>query len=153
MGDFIKKIKKFLFGETMRYLFFGGLTTIVSLSTFRAAHLLLGDQRAYLSNIISFIAAVSFAYITNKLFVFKSMSFAPKILRRELGSFLSARLLSFAFEEAGIIIASNVLNMGRYTIAGLDGIFFVKILLSVIVVLMNYFFSKFLVFKNGGKPQ
>ena len=149
MRKFYSRVKKFLSGEGMRYLFFGGLTTLVSLLSFRAAQLLLDGRSAAVANVISFICAVSFAYVTNKLFVFRSMSFAPEVLKRELSSFISARLLSFAFEEVGIIIADNVLHLGEVIILGQDGVFFAKIVLSVVVVVMNYVLSKFFIFKEG----
>ena len=88
--------------EAVSYLFFGVLTTVINYGTFWIFHALLGDAYDLFSNLIAFVAAVTFAYITNKLYVFESRSWSFDVLRREIPSFLGARLVSFGFEEAGL---------------------------------------------------
>ena len=70
----INKIKKLAkkYRELITYIIFGVLTTIVSLVSFKIFDSLLGEKLYLLTNIMSWIFAVSFAYITNKLWVFES---------------------------------------------------------------------------------
>ena len=145
--------------EAVSYLFFGVLTTVINYGTFWIFHALLGDAYDLFSNLIAFVAAVTFAYITNKLYVFESRSWSFDVLRREIPSFLGARLVSFGFEEAGLFVASYVLHLGQYVytprlgervLFAIDGVLLAKLALNVIVVVMNYFFSKFFIFKKAG---
>ena len=159
----IEKCKAFLVShwEAISYLFFGVLTTVINYGTFWIFHALLGDAYDLFSNLIAFVAAVTFAYITNKLYVFESRSWSFDVLRREIPSFLGARLVSFGFEEAGLFVASYILHLGAYAytfrlggrdLFAIDGVLIAKLCLNVIVVIMNYFFSKFFIFKKeGGK--
>ena len=75
----INKIKKLAkkYRELITYIIFGVLTTIVSLVSFKIFDSLLGEKLYLLTNIMSWIFAVSFAYITNKVFVFNSKSYKP----------------------------------------------------------------------------
>ena len=134
--------------EQIMYLIFGVGTTIVSWVVFEYSYRLLGVRLVWLSNLLSFIAAVIFAYITNKLFVFRSKSWEPRFLWKEISSFLAARIVSFFFEELGMILCVQVFRLGEYSLLGIDGAMLCKIGLSVIVVILNYFFSKFIVFKK-----
>ena len=138
----VKWIKKILSSpfitEKLSYLVFGVLTTIISQVVFEIATRLFNvDYRV--STVISWIFAVAFAFITNKLFVFQSKDFSSRVLVKELSSFLVARLLSLLFDFSWMVFAVEVLHMGE-SIA--------KILSNVVVVVMNYFFSKMLVFKK-----
>ena len=134
--------------EQIMYLIFGVGTTLVSYVVFWVVHRPLGDDLVWLSTLISFVAAVAFAYPTNKIFVFQSRSWAPRFLWKELSTFLAARIVSFFIEEAGMILGVQVLHLGEYSLLGIDGAMLCKIALSVIVVIANYFFSKFSVFKK-----
>ena len=147
-----EKLKSLLqkYREQIMYLIFGAGTTIVSWVVFEYAHRWLGVRLVWLSNLLSFIAAVVFAYITNKLFVFRSKRWDPRFLWKEISSFLAARIVSFFFEELGMILCVQVLHADEYSLLGVDGAMISKIVLSVIVVILNYFFSKFFIFK---KPQ
>ena len=152
---FSAKLKQLLrqYREQLLYLVFGVGTTVVSYVVFWIFHRLLGEGQVWLSNLLSFIAAVIFAYITNKLFVFQSRSWAPRFLWKELSAFLAARIVSFFVEEAGMILCVQVLHMGSYSLLGIDGAMLSKIAMSVIVVILNYFFSKFFVFKKRQSGQ
>lgn len=147
-NNFFEKSKKILLKyvnkEIVSYLFFGVLTTVVSYSTFAATVYIMGgdDQDrvvVFVSNCVSWVFAVAFAYITNKIYVFKSKDFSPKVLLKEISAFASARLFSFGFE---IVFIDFMLNI--FSVRGLIS----KILANVIVTIMNYFFSKFFIFKN-----
>lgn len=136
--------------EVILYVIFGILTTLVNFATFWLFTKILGEKLYLLNNAIAWIISVIFAYITNKLFVFDSKSFNIKILIKEITSFVVARLFSFGIEELGIWLFVDILNFGKraVTIFGLTitGQMVAKVLLAVIVVIMNYFFSKFIIF-------
>jgi putative flippase GtrA len=152
----MKKLFHKLFNrETISYLFFGVLTTLVNLAVFWVLNKLLGEDLALFNNAVAFVAAVIFAYITNKLFVFESKSWSPETLRKEIPSFIGARLFSFGLEELLLWISKDVIRVGRYSIVILGivigGLMVAKILISVIVVVLNYFFSKLFIFKKKEK--
>lgn len=138
--DIMKKIiKKFLNPETISYLFFGVLTTLVNyVSYFILSSQLKIDYK--ISTVISWTLAVLFAYITNKIWVFKSTSFNTEILFKEIIAFLSARIVSGIFEFIWMIFTVEVLKMNDLI---------AKLLANVFVVIMNYFFSKIFIFKKS----
>ena len=89
--------------EESAYLFFGVLTTLINYVVFGVLHVFWGDEGALAANLIAFVVAVAFAYLTNKIFVFESRSWRPALLIREAASFVAARLFSFGLEEAGLL--------------------------------------------------
>ena len=131
--SFIKK-----YWDILSYLFFGGLTTVVNyliyLPLYNAAHL-----SATLSNGIAWVAAVAFAYLTNKPFVFKSHDWSAKTVVPELTKFVGCRVGSGLAETAIIFVFVDILHF--------DGNI-LKLLTSVLVVILNYLGSKLLVFKK-----
>ena len=152
--------KRLLNRETVLYLIFGVLTTLVDLAVFWLGKKLLGEDWLLLINAAAFLAAASFAYVTNKLWVFESKSWAPAVLKKELPAFFAARVFSFLFTEAGLWLARDVLHAGErvlwtFKILGhqiqIDGLDLAKILLSVVVVILNYVFSKLIVFRKKEK--
>ena len=96
----MKTIKELIlkYKELIVYVIFGGLTTVVNLVVFTLSGMVLGDERYLISNIIAWFAAVIFAYITNKLWVFESKSWDIRVLLKEIPSFFAARVLSFLIE-------------------------------------------------------
>ena len=124
--------------EIIVYVIFGGLTTVLNM----AIHFGLMKFTKLHELVIVFIAwvfAVIFAYIVNKLWVFKSKSFKKDVLVHEIVSFTGARVLSLGIEELIFLIFVTWLAMSQ-------GI--IKIVAGVIVVIINYIFSKLLIFKN-----
>jgi putative flippase GtrA len=142
-------MKKLLNKETVLYLIFGVLTTVVNYIAFALGIRALGESFALLSNTIAFIVAVAFAYITNKLFVFESKSWKGSVLVREIPSFIGARLVSFGLEQLGLFIFNDLLHISRYALLGINGLMIVKLGLNVIVVILNYIFSKLFIFKKS----
>ncbi|MPN51963.1 hypothetical protein SDC9_199615 [bioreactor metagenome] len=141
-------MKKLLNKETILYLVFGVLTTVVALVSFYFVDKLF-DRTGFMgkygyqgANVISWILAVTFAYITNKLWVFESKSFAWHIIRKEIPSFAFSRLLTLGIETLGMFLLVTVLDLNKMLS---------KILVSIIVVILNYIFSKILVFKSKKK--
>ncbi len=148
------KLKKLLNRETVLYLIFGVATTVVNYVVFHLLYNVLWQQENSLTaNAAAFVAAVIFAFVVNKLFVFESRSWDLATLKREVPSFLAARIGSFGIEEAGLFLAEKVLKLGgvvALSVAGvtLDWITVVKIGLSFVVVVLNYVFCKLFIFKK-----
>ena len=153
----VKKMKmiKTLFikyKELITYVIFGVLTTLVNFFAFWIFTKIFGEDLYLVNNAIAWVVGVVFAYVTNKLFVFESKSWDLKLIAKEITGFLGARIFSFLVEESGMFLFVSVLGLGEssLTLLGftITGQFIVKILLAVIVVVMNYVFSKFFIFKS-----
>ena len=124
--------------DILAYLFFGVLTTVVNYLVYLPCYNWLGLS-ASLSNVIAWVAAVTFAYLTNKPFVFKSHDWSAKTVLPELTKFVSARIASGAMETVIIFITVDWLLWNGNIM---------KLVTSVLVVILNYFASKLLVFKK-----
>ncbi len=150
----MEKLKKLLNRETILYIVFGVATTVVNYIVFHLLYNVLWQQQNSLTaNAAAFVAAVIFAFVVNKLFVFESRSWSAATLKREIPSFLAARIGSFGIEEAGLFLAEKVFKLGGVIAitlgpTELDWITIVKISLSFIVVLLNYIFCKLFIFKK-----
>lgn len=138
--------------ELISYLIFGVLTTLVSIVTYEIANIILGADLYLISNIISWVIAVSFAYVTNKLWVFESKSWQFSVIKTEIAAFVIARLFSLGLEEAGLYLLIDIVNLKEvsWAIFGftLTGALLSKLIMQVIVVIANYVFSKFIIFKK-----
>lgn len=129
--------------ELISYGFWGAATTVVNyIVYFLCTRALAIDPVA--SNIAAWCAAVVFAYVVNKLFVFESRSWRRSVVFREVWQFVSARLLSGALETLGVFVFVTLLHFH-------DAV--VKIALSVLVVLANYVLSKWIVFRKPKDGQ
>ena len=126
----------------IRYLFFGGCTTLVNLGLFAVLKGPLGiDYR--ISNFFSVAAAICFAFVVNKLFVFQSRTSSFTEGFREFIRFVLGRLVTMAVEVGGVPFCVEILHQPEMI---------AKLETQVIVTVVNYFISKFLVFKStGGK--
>lgn len=148
------RLKKLLNRETVSYLIFGVLTTVVNYVVFHFMYtLVLEGKGSLIANFVAWVAAVVFAFVVNKLFVFESKSWALPVLAREIPAFVAARVASFGIEEAGLFVSESLLRLNTVTVLTLgnffmDGITAAKLALSVIVVVLNYFFSKWFIFKK-----
>ena len=149
------RIKKIFNRETILYIVFGVATTAVNYVVFFLLYNVLWNQEnSLLANAAAFVVAVTFAFVVNKMFVFESKSWSAATLKRELPSFLAARIGSFGIEEAGLFLAEEVLKLGgvaAITIGTttLDWITIVKLALAFVVIALNYIFCKLLVFRKG----
>lgn len=137
--------------QQLSYLFFGVLTTLVNYGVFWLFQRAWQGRWLLFANLLTFLVATAFAYITNKVFVFRSPVWRPAFVAREALAFLLGRVFSFGLEELGLYIAAYVLPLGRYALWGLDGVMLAKVALSFLAVLLNYFFSKLLVFAKKGE--
>lgn len=136
----IEKIRAFVekHWDMVSYLFFGVLTTVVNYLVYLPLYNLLGISAA-VSNIIAWVAAVVFAYVTNKPFVFKSHDWSMKTVLPELGKFVGCRAASGGLETVLILLTVDIL--------GWNGNLW-KLIISVLVVILNYVSSKLLVFRK-----
>ena len=121
--------------ETVIYLVFGVLTTVVNYAVyiplFNFVHL-----PASVCNGVAWVAAVAFAYVTNKLFVFESKSWNSGVLG-ELLRFVGSRVTSGVIETVSLLVTVDILGWNGNIM---------KLITSILVVILNYFGSKLLVF-------
>lgn len=143
-----KLLHRLMNRETVLYLIFGVLTTGINFVVFDCCNAALGERYAALSNTFAFIAAVLFAFFTNKPFVFQSKDWSRRTLAKEIPTFFGGRILSFAIETVLVLAARDVFHAGHYTLLGIDGLTVAKAPISVIVVVLNYVFSKLFVFRK-----
>ncbi|WP_130852083.1 GtrA family protein, partial [Lactiplantibacillus mudanjiangensis] len=129
--DFIQKIW-LQYKNVLAYLFFGGFTTIINLIVFGILNYYI-PTLYWLSNVIAWFISVLFAYITNKIWVFNSTTDTNKQLFREALSFFCFRLLSLGIDE--LIMVIGISWVGGNAII-------VKLIDQIIIVLLNWFFSK-----------
>ena len=140
-------IKRLLikYREQLLYLVFGGLTTLVSIGSYFLFVTVLGIN-ALIGNIFSWILAVLFAYVTNRKWVFNSTVSSKKEILKEMASFFAARLLTLGIEELMLFVFINLLGLNSLV---------VKIGAQIVIVILNYVFSKLIVFrkKNGREKE
>ena len=134
--EMIKETKKQ--NELVSYIIFGLATTVVSMVVYGVCNSVF-EMHYLVSNIVSWIMAVTFAYITNKMFVFKTRGMGFAQLKREVSLFVSARLASLLIEEIGLFLLVGLLEWGE--IGG-------KLIMQAVVIVLNYFFSKLVIFKK-----
>ena len=129
----IKKHKSFI-----AYGVFGVLTTIVNIVTYNVCYNNFGISNT-LSNIAAWILAVTFAYLTNKVWVFDSKSWKWEVLRREVPAFISCRLATGVLDIVIMFICVDI--MGLHSLL-------MKVISNVLVIILNYVFSKLVIFKK-----
>ena len=126
------------FRELFLYLIFGGLTTIINILVyFVLARVFAINYQV--STIIAWILSVLFAYGTNKLFVFESKNESRKDDFREVISFFAFRILSLGMDMGSMYLMVQVLSIDDLI---------AKIVTNIIVVIVNYLFSKLFIFKK-----
>lgn len=133
-------VKKFLNREVIMYLIFGVLTTIVSLAVYYGLiFTILNPENAIqlqIANIISWIAGVIFAYVTNRKYVFESKE-TNKV--KEVSKFVTSRLSTLFLDMLVMFIGVTLLKANDKII---------KLISQVLVILANYILSKLFVFKK-----
>lgn len=124
--------------DILSYLFFGVLTTVVNYLIYLPCYNVWGFS-ATLSNVIAWVAAVAFAYLTNKPFVFKSNDWSAKTVVPELTKFVGCRLGSGVMETIIIFVTVDLLCWNGNIM---------KLFTNVMVIVVNYLASKLLVFRK-----
>lgn len=136
----LQKIQELVkkYWDVLAYLVFGVLTTVVNYAVYLPVYNLLGLS-ASVSNVIAWVVAVAFAFLTNKPFVFKSHDWSSKTVIPELTKFVSCRVASGAMETLILLVTVDLLHW--------NGNLW-KLFTQVLVVVLNYFGSKLLVFRK-----
>ncbi len=149
MDKIINLLKKY--SEIISYLFWGVLTTVVCWGSYSIFMLVLNKitpQASYnvaVANFLSWLSAVIFSFITNKIFVFKSKSWKKEKVIPEAGKFVSSRFATGALE---IVAVPALVAIGLdQSLFGIDGMVS-KILVSLIMVIVNYVFCKIFIFRK-----
>ena len=132
MREFYQKHK-----SVILYIFFGGLTTVVSIGSFVVFDSLL-HLDPLIANLLSWVCAVSFAYVTNRTWVFSSKATGAAV-PKEIASFVAGRLFTLGLEEVMILVFVTWLNFNSTLI---------KFLAQFVVLVLNYVISKLFVFRN-----
>ena len=129
--------------EVLMYLFFGALTTLVSIVTFWLFGTVLG-MHELLANVLSWVFAVTFAYLTNRVWVFESKASTSQEVLREAAGFFAGRLLTLGFETAVLAVFVTWLGLPEMP---------VKILATIGVLVLNYLISKLFVFRKNEEEE
>lgn len=124
--------------EIILYVLFGGFTTVVSIGSFILFEKILHIHEL-VANVLSWIFAVGFAYVTNRRWVFRSNA-KGKALWTEICSFYSGRLLTLGFEEGFLLVFATWLSVNSTA---------VKLIAQVAVLIGNYILSKYLIFAKN----
>ena len=126
--------------EIVNYVIAGGVTTLVSLGTYYLlTNLLLNPKDVFqlqISNVVSWIVSVATAYIINRIFVFRSEN---SNIFKEISMFYIARIGTLIIDMLSMFILVNIIGLN-------DKIS--KIIVQFIIMILNYVFSKFLIFKK-----
>lgn len=140
-GTGTAKKKSGLAREGIAYLIFGVLTTVID---YVISNLLyyIWKMDPVPAQTIAWVAAVLFAFVTNKWWVFESHTLNPGKVWREFVSFVLCRVATFLFNLAALFVMVDLMKME---------FFLCKLLVSVVVVILNYVFSKILIFTNDKK--
>ena len=134
----MRKLYDFIGKEMIMYLFFGVVTTIINLIVYYIFNILL-DVNVGISTTIAFICSVIFAYITNKLYVFESKTKTVKEVVNEIIKFFIARIFTYFVDLFLMILLVDKLNFNSLLC---------KILVNGLVIIINYLFSKLIIFKK-----
>ena len=125
--------------EGIRYLFAGGMTTVVNFSVFAIMYEIIGIDDT-ISNVTSISISIVFAYIVNKQFVFSHRCNSIKELAQEFFKFVGSRLFTMAVEVGGVWFFVRMLEVNA--MLG-------KAVSQVVVVILNYIISKLIVFRGA----
>lgn len=136
----IQKLRSLIekYWDILTYLVFGVLTTVVNYAVYLPVYNFCGISAA-VSNMIAWIVAVVFAFLTNKPFVFHSHDWSVKTVVPELIKFVSCRLASGVMETVILFLTVDLMDWNGNVW---------KLVTQVLVIIINYVGSKLLVFRN-----
>lgn len=124
--------------EILLYLFFGGLAFVVSILSYAFFEKIV-KFTPLIANLFSWLFAVAFAYTTNRVWVFESNVANVMAFFKEATSFFGGRIATLVVEEIILFVGINLLHVDSM---------FVKIVAQIVIIILNYFISKFFVFKT-----
>ena len=125
--------------EIISYIICGGIATVINIGVFALFNWRLGESLYLISNIIAIVASVLFQYFSNKFFVFEKKSLTKKENFKEFSKFISARAVTALLDMLIMWIGVDLINLNEVIM---------KIITNIIVIILNYVFSKFFVFKK-----
>ncbi len=134
-----KLIEKFWTKENRSYVFWGIMTTIVSIAIYYALIYFFPSLIEEVANAIAIVISILFAYVTNKKFVFHSKCPDFKSLLKEFWSFISCRIFSAIIEELLLSFFLRVAHVNEYLS---------KLLVCIVIFVLNYVMSKMFVFRK-----
>lgn len=124
--------------EVLLYLFFGGLTFLISVVTYAYFAVTL-DINELVANVFSWILSVAFAFITNKVWVFQSKTNTVPAFIQEAFSFFAGRIVTLVVEEVILFVFITMLHWSSLG---------VKVAAQIIIIILNYIISKLFVFRK-----
>lgn len=136
--------------ELLLYTIFGGLTTVVDWGISFLLYYFWGDAieatpfLVHGANVIAWAAAVAFAFVTNRILVFRSENRGAVAILRELSVFAGGRVMTLLLQEGIFLLFFDLLRWNEYI---------VKLGAAVLVVILNYFISKLLVFRKQKRGE
>lgn len=133
--------------EQLAYLFFGVVTTILNIATYALLHVAMGVH-SDIANAVAWVVGVIVAYVTNRIWVFRSHTKGAAMLK-ELGAFVAGRLLTGVMDEGIMHVCTQVIGP-RLIPAAWRSLWDmgVKFASNVLVVILNYVFSKLIIFRR-----
>ena len=134
--------RKFIKKEFIRYLIGGGTVTLLNAGLYTV--LVLCSMKPRWANLIALVVAKVYGYFINKLFVYQSKGLSVKETRIEFAKYFSARALTGIVDYVFVFILVELYNYNA---------FLTKYGVMILVIVMNYFFGKFWVFKHGTKKD
>lgn len=136
----IQKLRSIIvkYWDILTYLVFGVLTTVVNYAVYLPVYNFCGISAA-VSNMIAWVVAVAFAFLTNKPFVFHSHDWSAQTVLPELTKFVSCRIASGVLETVILFLSVDCMNW--------NGNIW-KLVTQVLVIIINYVGSKLLVFRK-----
>lgn len=120
------------------YGIFGVLTTVVNIVSYNLCYYKFEISNTF-SNVIAWILAVSFAYFTNKIWVFESKSWRWRIVKKEIAAFVSCRLATGILDLIIMYVCVDIMGIQAMIM---------KFVSNVLVIILNYVFSKLIIFKR-----
>ena len=129
--------------ELILYVLFGGCTTLINILIYFLCRQWLAME-VVAADVVAWLLAVIFAYITNKLFVFESKSWRAKLVAKELVAFMAARLFSLGVDVVMLYVTVELLEWWELPM---------KVLANVVVIVINYIFSKWIIFRKDAAKQ
>ena len=142
---FMRNKFKLLRSKFLKYRFiifygiFGVLTTIINVVTYGVLYNVLNITNV-ISTIIAWVVAVLFAFVTNKIWVFESKTFERKLFILELQKFFGCRIATGLLDVGIMFIGVDILNGPAILL---------KLFANILVIVLNYIMSKFIVFKKN----
>lgn len=129
--------------EILLYLLFGGCAFVISIASYTYINVVMGMNELF-ANIISWILAVLFAFMTNRIWVFQSPTKGIVETFKQFVCFINGRIITLLIEEGIIFVFITLMGFNSVLI---------KIMGQIIVIILNYIISKFMIFKKNSNGE